>query len=382
MANQVFANSREVSCKAGQGKAVCAFPDVCFTPPAPPTGLPVPYPNTGVDTDSSNGSRSVKISKKEVMLKNKSYFKKSVGDEAGRAPKKGVLTTVNGGKVYFNAWSMDVKFEGENVVRHMDLTTHNHASPPGNTPTWPFLSGAAVADPNACDPEKEKLKNDCEGVENPCAGCRSTKKPSGKKTSKGASNLADRTAANKCLAAQRCILLPYNPNKCCKPQTGHHLVEASALHDKGRGGKDSTPVKGVKGYKEGAAPVVCAEGVNQHTGTHGLMHTLQSAEASKAAVGKIELSQGDPIYAKATTYGQARDSGIKAFQKVFPQSQCSDKCLQAQLDSYHRRCGLQDNTPVKAVETGQVDVTAAEREIAARTARVQSSNTSGQGGAY
>ena len=99
-------------------------------------------------------------------------------------------------------------------------------------------------------------------------------------------------------------------------------------------------------------------------------------------MGKIELSQGDPIYAKATTYGQARDSGIKAFQKVFPQSQCSDKCLQAQLDSYHRRCGLQDNTPVKAVETGQADVTAAEREIAARTARVKSSNTSGQGAAF
>ncbi len=29
---------------------------------------------------------------------------------------------------------MDVKFEGENVVRHLDLTTHNHASSPGNSP--------------------------------------------------------------------------------------------------------------------------------------------------------------------------------------------------------------------------------------------------------
>ena len=41
------------------------------------------------------------------------------------------MTSVNRGKVYFIAWSMDVKAEGENVVRHLDMTTHNHASPSG-----------------------------------------------------------------------------------------------------------------------------------------------------------------------------------------------------------------------------------------------------------
>src|SRR5690606_40652168 len=56
---------------------------------------------------------------KEVMLKNKSYFKKSTGDEPGNAPKKGVVTSTHRGKVYFTSWSMDVKFEGENVVRHL-----------------------------------------------------------------------------------------------------------------------------------------------------------------------------------------------------------------------------------------------------------------------
>jgi hypothetical protein len=35
MSNEVYANGREVSCKAAQGKSVCAFPDVCFTPPLP-----------------------------------------------------------------------------------------------------------------------------------------------------------------------------------------------------------------------------------------------------------------------------------------------------------------------------------------------------------
>lgn len=142
MGNDVFANGREISCKAADGKSICAFPDVCFTPPqtpATPPGVPVPYPNTGMASNTTNGSKSVKISGKEVMLKNKSYFKKSTGDEAGCAPKKGIITSKNMGKVYFNSWSMDVKIEGENVVRHLDLTTHNHNSPPGNSPPIPHI---------------------------------------------------------------------------------------------------------------------------------------------------------------------------------------------------------------------------------------------------
>ncbi len=95
-------------------------------------------------SDCTNGSTTVKISGQEVMLKNKSYFKRSSGDEAGCAPKKGIITSTNMGKVYFNAWSMDVKVEGENVDRHFDLTTHNHASPPGQTPPFPEIEGMAV----------------------------------------------------------------------------------------------------------------------------------------------------------------------------------------------------------------------------------------------
>jgi hypothetical protein len=144
MANKVYANTMEVSCKAASGKSICATPDVCFTPPqtpATPPGVPIPYPNTGMASDTTDGSSSVKISGKEVMLKDKSYFKKSMGDEAGAAPKKGVLTSKNTGKVYFNMWSMDVKVEGENVVRHLDITTHNHASKPGNSPPMPHTDG-------------------------------------------------------------------------------------------------------------------------------------------------------------------------------------------------------------------------------------------------
>ncbi len=154
MSNEVYANMMEVSCKSASGKTICAFPDVCFTPPltpATPPGVPIPYPNTGMASDTTGGSSSVKISGKEVMLKNKSCFSKSTGDEAGAAPKKGVVTSKNMGKVYFNMWSMDVKVEGENVVRHLDITTHNHASTPGNSPPMPHTDAMQPAAPEGAE---------------------------------------------------------------------------------------------------------------------------------------------------------------------------------------------------------------------------------------
>jgi hypothetical protein len=151
MANKVFANGREISCKAAAGKTICAMPDVCFTPPenpATPPGVPVPYPNTGMASDTTSGSKSVKITNKEVGIKNQSFFKKSMGDEAGCAAKKGVVTSTNTGKVYFKSWSMNVKFEGQNAIRHLDMTTDNHmAANPGDTPPWPYLDGMAPPPP-------------------------------------------------------------------------------------------------------------------------------------------------------------------------------------------------------------------------------------------
>jgi hypothetical protein len=167
MANEVYANGREIACKAGDGKTICAFPDVCFTPPenpATPPGVPVPYPNTGFDSNTTEGSKTVMISGKEVMLKHTSYFKTLSGDEAGCAAKKGVITSTNRGKVYFEAWSMDVKFEGENVDRHLDLTTTNHASDPGDAPPWPFQDGMASPTPETPCEEAARMADQAENT--------------------------------------------------------------------------------------------------------------------------------------------------------------------------------------------------------------------------
>ena len=135
MSNEVFVNGNEIACKSGEDKVIAAFPDVCLSPPSPPAGpIPVPYPNTSFSKDMKKGSKSVKIDRKEVMLKDQSFYKTSpLGDEAAtRSFGSGVISHVITGKTYFVAWSMDVKFEGRNVDRHLDLTTSNHSSPQAN----------------------------------------------------------------------------------------------------------------------------------------------------------------------------------------------------------------------------------------------------------
>src|SRR5882672_10753733 len=138
MGCDVYANGDEIACKAGGGKVIASFPDVCLSPPSPPAGpIPVPYPDTSFSKDMQNGSKTVKIKGQEVMLKDQSFYKTApLGDEAAtNGQGANVITHVITGKTYFTAWSMDVQFEGQNVDRHTDITTSNHACPPAGNPT-------------------------------------------------------------------------------------------------------------------------------------------------------------------------------------------------------------------------------------------------------
>jgi hypothetical protein len=365
VSNEVFANGQEISCKKANGKSICAFPDVCFTPPenpATPPGVPIPYPNTGMAADTTDGSKTVKISGQEVMLKDKSYFKKSVGDEAGCATKKGVVTSTNRGKVYFNAWSMDVKFEGENVVRHLDLTTHNHASVPGNSPTWPYLdemSGPAKL--RACGKEMEAVKDNCPNCEkNSHTETDCPKIKSSKTKNSGYRN-------NPCVKAKRCMLVPKRRQKnkkggCCPGQTGHHIVPKHHFKD-------------FPGYSQGDAPCVCVEGhtwhrddrspFNQRDKTHPDMHDIQDANerlaidiVEQAIVGGWQdVGNRKPDY--AMSYDEARMGGIEAHKQSFPDCDppCSEKCLEAQINAYHRQksVGVRDSDLLHTKPTGAAD---------------------------
>ncbi len=136
MAN-VFANGMEVAAKKSGNKVIAAMPDVCLSPPSPPAGpIPIPYPNFSKSSDTNNGSKSVKIAKKPINLKNKSDFKKSKGDEAAtKSLGMGMVIHGLGGPVKHGAWSCDVKIEGKNACRFGDMVTGNHGSPMANSAT-------------------------------------------------------------------------------------------------------------------------------------------------------------------------------------------------------------------------------------------------------
>jgi hypothetical protein len=384
MANQVYANNMEVSCKQAAGKSICAFPDVCMTPPetlATPLGVPVPYPNTGMASDTTSGSTTVSVSGQEVMLKNKSFFKRSTGDEAGCAAKKGVMTSVNMGKVYFNAWSMDVHIEGENVVRNLDLTTHNHASFVGNSPAWPYVDEVAMKKGGDCHDDVEREKSACKDCaphadpgKDPCTALRARNKPStakgvsGAKIAPVADRMADNAALDDCLSARKCLLQPYSRKTdkdgkvaktaigCCEPQTGHHMIEkASFLHEGVPIGTfpPANSSKKYEVYNEDMAPCVCAEGTSHNRGgTHELMHVFQKEAADAAPKGKLPIGGKQVDFDHVTTYGKAKKSALEAFENVFPSSGCDPKCLEAQIDAYHKQCGISDQTRVKAVTEG------------------------------
>jgi len=140
MGDSVFINGRAAVHKGSTGKSI-AFPDVCLCPPSPPAGpIPTPLPNTVQAADLDGGAKSVLI-EGNPSGKQSSFFKKSTGNEVSRPTGGGVITHGVQGKAYFQTFSMNVMFEGEPAVRHMDLLTHNHLGPqPGNTPPMPWLA--------------------------------------------------------------------------------------------------------------------------------------------------------------------------------------------------------------------------------------------------
>ncbi len=370
MSNEVYANGRELSCKSGSGKSICAFPDVCLTPPPPPAGpIPVPYPNTGMTTDTSDGSKSVEISGKEVMLKDSSCFKTSTGDEAAtKSQGMNVITHQIQGKCYFTSWSMDVKIEGENAVRHLDMMTHNHASGPGATPPWPFIDQPSSGDIPECQANDQQARDDCLNATPPGM----TRDADGRVTS----------CSDACARSQKCILVKKDDDKefCCPPAvTGHHLVEDNCFSQQSgrsparqvatradpisairarlaaRGMTFQLPqadlLPGFGNYVDTDAPTMCAAtsvGDTDHGALHAITNRIKAAyrRARPRGLQTPWNDGGDPNMRSHWTYDEASDAGAKAGNALHPH--CSEACLKAQLDAYHvDELGIDPDDPVR-----------------------------------
>jgi hypothetical protein len=420
MAGKTFVNGREICGKASRGSSTAAFPDVCLSPPGPPAGpVPVPYAVTAQASDTTNGSITVQVGGKPVMLKDKSYFACCTGDEAATDSfGRSVITHQKRGKVYFVSWSLDVLIEGLNAVRHLDLCTHNHASQTGSTPPWPYLAEAYRGPPKPGDDgpcaDERKRSLDDQGKPPPCPQVKPKPKiPEGllalrreKRAFKLANDQAGMNdvdqrvieykqgkdygdykkgvtqfyrdhdaaiAADDRQRATRCMLRPYKPSQCCPGQTPHHIINASAFFTKGRSLEDdgsnqqSYPVpNGKPAYSADDAPCICVEGHSQKTANHGLCHTFEADAVHK----HIRRTAAATI-----SYAEAREIGIKSVRKVFVESGCSAECLRQQLDNYHKDgCGIGDKTVIRASPSKDVtrkDVIYANRKVRQRKNRFE-----------
>lgn len=128
MSKNVFANGREVSASKDDNQILGAMPDVCLSPPSPPAGpIPIPYPNFAKASDTADGARDVKIADDNVGIKSESNYKECKGDEAAtKSLGMNVGSHCIQGKTIAQAWSFDVKFEGKNALRLLDITTNNN----------------------------------------------------------------------------------------------------------------------------------------------------------------------------------------------------------------------------------------------------------------
>ncbi|WNG33933.1 DUF4150 domain-containing protein [Archangium minus] len=137
MANTVGVNKMSVVTKDSNG-TTAAFPDVCKTP-SPGGPIPIPYPNIARSADTDKGSKKVTVEGNPLCLKD-SNFSTSTGDEGGTAG-GGVVSSKTKGKAEFVNFSFDVKVEGKNVARALDLMLHNDK----NTPPFPLMQPPVIA---------------------------------------------------------------------------------------------------------------------------------------------------------------------------------------------------------------------------------------------
>ena len=313
----VFANNLEISGKSVQAQTIAAFPDVCMTPPenpATPPGVPVPYPNFAMASDTESGTGKVMVKGKEVNLKNKSDMKRTSGDEAGCAAKKGVITSKNMGKSYFNSWSSDVKFEAKPVVRMSDMTTNNHASPAGNAPPWPHIASINPSGINCAE-----LLSDC--------------------------NIQLHKHSDK---TEACGWSEEFKNE------SEHMLQNAILQNS-RAGKTYT-VTGFGSYSANTAPCLCMEGPASDDNTpHGQKTRAQEAFAESCV---IRDDDGKKIGEKRPKIKDAVDSEMKSIRENHIIIKKLDKetqddvmeCLEAVVYDHLERCTGKDKEEVKEME--------------------------------
>lgn len=130
---------------AGSDGVAVGFPDTCDTPTGTGVDAPIPYPNIAQSSDLDDGTGDVQCDGEDCCVES-SNFDASNGDEAGVSG--GVISGDTSELAEPTNYAQDVKFEGDGVVRALDVFTQNDS----NAATAPVLQGPVVVMPKVVIP--------------------------------------------------------------------------------------------------------------------------------------------------------------------------------------------------------------------------------------
>jgi len=189
--------------------------------------------------------------------------------------------------------------------------------------------------------------------------------------------ISKKIAANKCLKARQCHIIPYNENNlpkekgnysptdkafklgndkgCCPGQRAHHIIPAYKF----RRTVNKVLIYDCPEYakKHSTAPAICAEG-GKDNGTHGLLHTKTDDNTKNMVKGAYADSEGRTVNLgkKLTTKEKEEkeerkgeeqckggansmnctiEASAQAFSKVFPH--CKKECVKQTLEDFYKK---------------------------------------------
>jgi hypothetical protein len=144
----------------------------------------------------------------------------------------------------------------------------------------------------------------------------------------------------------KCALYPYNSD-CCKRQgkTGHHVIPKRCMMKDGKSFIKKKNGEKIK-YNKDHAPCICVKGAAR-TDEHGEVHI--SFDFAEALAAQTTQSTPNP---NTWTYSEASEMAAWSVHDKFPE--CSEACVKAQLDAYHKdELGIEDDTLLRADPLGK-----------------------------
>jgi hypothetical protein len=218
-----------------------------------------------------------------------------------------------------------VKYEGKNVPRHLDLTTNNHASLPGDTAPWLYLDALAISlnREDKCKDEKKEINDKCKDD----AEFRAAGPP------------PDGNCSQACCDAKKCALAPYGSGmKCCGGKTKHHVVPDHCFKSRGSGGYFS----GVKDMSYGKGLAICVTGEDKDD---------SDASGNLLEHGKIhrDFDRIEDWYRD----NAAQEWNFEVANEVAADvcsfhTGCDKECLKQQTETYYRKKKVHDKTVLRA----------------------------------